>query len=184
MILVEPLGVLEEEAAGIQAGDAVDLRGGDELPALAQLDDAVDAGEDDLRHVKGLGDEVGGAELQRLQLRALFRGQDDDGDAPEHLVDAHRLQHLDAAHDGHHQIEQDQREIRCVLAHQVHALLPVFRIDDLIVVFQNDAQHLPVDHLIVDDQHKLSALDLFGTDHTVSPPSAFSLRAIRRRRVL
>ena len=180
MVLEHPVAVFHEEVAVVKPGEAVALRGGDQLPALAQLDDAADAGEDDLGHVEGLGNEVRGAQLERLQLRALFRGQDDDGDAAEDFVVPDGLQDLKAAHHGHHQVQQDQGEVGAVLAHQLHAFFSVFGVENFVVILENHAQDVPVDLLIVHDQDELGPLNLFGSDHFDDPPFVSETPSIRR----
>ena len=144
------------------------LGGGDQLPALAELDDPAHAGEDDLVHVKRLFDEVRRAHLQRLELRALFGRQHDDGDAAQEFVLVDAGKHLEAVHFGHDEIQQHHGEPVPVFPDGLQGLPAVAGTEDLVVVLQDHAQQFPVDFLVVHDQYQLRFVQLFGNDHAVT----------------
>lgn len=98
---------------------------------FAQLDDARHAREDDLVHVERLGDEVVGAQLQRLELGALFGREHDDGNLLHVLVGMHAPEHLEA----------------------------ILGIDDLVVILKDDAQHVAIDLHIINDEDQLRSFE-------------------------
>ncbi len=108
------------------------------------------------------------AQLQGLQLRVLFGGEHDDGDALQLLVLPHDLQHLKAVHHRHHEVQKDDGKLLQMRAHLLQRLLAVLGADHVIVVLQDDAQGIPVDLMVVHDQHKLGPLDLLGSDNIVT----------------
>ena len=169
MVFVQTLGVLEKEVAAVEHGQPVVLGGGDELLALAQLDDPRHPGQDHLVHIEGLSDKVRGPQLQGLQLRLCVRGEHDDGDVVDFRVLPPDLKHLNAAHHRHHEVQQDDGEVVFPLPDDLQSLDPVLRKEELIVVLQDRGQHVAVDLLIVYHQHALRPLYGIGLQQKNSP---------------
>ena len=108
VVAFELLGVLEEEAARIEARQRILLGGADDALALAELHDTAHAGANDLRHVVGLRQKVRRAELKAAELRRGLAREDDDRDARKLGIVVHRLQHGEAVHLRHVEIEHHQ----------------------------------------------------------------------------
>ena len=65
----------------------------------------------------------------------------------------HLLQHLEAVHHRHHDIEQHERDIFFLLAHDVHSFQTVFCFDNIIFILQNFLQQEAVHLRIINNQH-------------------------------
>ena len=162
------VGVFKEEIAVIEHGQLIVLGGGNQLPPIAQLDDAGHAGADDLVHIKGLGDKVRRPHLQGAQLRVLFGGEHDHGDAFEVLVFMYVGKHLKAVHFRHDQVQHDQRQLVLVFFDFLHGFLAVAGVNEFIIIFQNHPQHVAVDFLVVYDQHQLRSFEVLGLNHEIA----------------
>ena len=161
MILVDAVGIFKEKVTAVKHGQPVMFCSGDQLTAFTQFNDAADTGEDHLMHVKGLRDEIRSAHLQRFELCAFFGSQDDDRDRLQLLVIAEDVQHRKPVHDRHHQVQQDDGEAVRILSDDFQRFLPVFSIQNFIIVFQDHAQNITVELLIVNYQNVLRFFDLF-----------------------
>ena len=155
VVLVDAIGVLEKEIAVVQLGQRVKLRRLDQLATLAQLDDATHAGQYDLVHVEGLGDEVCRAHFQRPELGVPLRGEHDDGNGLQKRVFAHAVQYLEAIHLGHDQVQQHHGQLVPVFLDHLQCFPAVGRVQYFIVILQDHAQHIPVDFLVVYNQNQL-----------------------------
>ena len=145
-------GVAVEEFPVVETGQRVALRRADDVPVLRQLDGAQHAGQHHLRLGVGLGDEVDGADGEALHLCVLLRRHHNDGDADRLRVRLQLAQHVQAVHVRQIQIQQDQAQRLAVLAHCLQCVGPGGGKEQLVAVLQHAAQHLLVDHLILDDQ--------------------------------
>jgi hypothetical protein len=107
----------------------------------------------------GLGDVVGGAGLEALLAVALHRlgGQGDDREVGEARVLADLAGGLVAVHLGHHDVHQDDVDVR-VLAEGLDALAAVLGVDDRHAVpLEHTRDGENVANVVVDDQHALAA---------------------------
>ena len=174
VILRKPIGILEEEVAGVQQGYLVVLRRRDKLPSLAQLNYPSHARKNYLMQVEGLGNEVGCAQLKRLQFRALLGGKHDYGNLGELLVVTHVFEYLESAHHRHHEVQKDDGKLARMLPHGIKRLLAIGGIDDLVVVLQDDSQDVPVYLVIVHDENQLGTLYLLRLNHVLTLPGMAS----------
>ena len=161
MILKNALRVFHKEVPGIEHAELVMLGRRDELPSLAQFDDSAHTGQNHFLLVKGLGNKVRCAHLQRLQFGGSFRRQDDNRNLPKQFIVAHGLQHFKPVQDRHHQVKQYNGQPFPLLPHDFQRFFSVLSVEKLIIILQNRAQHIPVDLLIVNDQNQLWPLNLF-----------------------
>ena len=139
MVLIQAVGVFQEEVSAVEHGQTVVLRRGNKLSPLAQLDDPPHPGQDHLMHIKGLCDEVGGPHLQGPELGAFVGSQDDDGDILHLLVALHPLHYLKPIHHRHHEIKYDDGQLREMLFDLLQSFHAVGCIDDFVVVLKDHA---------------------------------------------
>ncbi len=103
--------------------------------------------------VERLGKVVGGAELDRAgdAFDLVDRGDHDDRDRPERRVLAHPLQHLEAVHLRHHDVEE--HEVDLARAEDFEGLAAVDGHRDLVAEgAQAPRQQVAVDLHVVDDE--------------------------------
>ena len=142
-------GIFEEKVAGIQAGQSVCLGGGNQFLSFYEFQNPVDTRQDDFRNIKWLGDEVGCSHLKCLQFCALIRSQHNHRDVLQLLILLHMLQHLISVHHRHIQIQEQHRELVPVTVHHLQRFFSILREQELIVVFQDDFERVPVDLNII-----------------------------------
>ena len=145
----------------VQSGQPVMLRRRDQLPSLAALQKPAYPGQNHLRDIKGLCDKIRRPHLQRLQLRALIRGQDDDRNILQLLILLQPLHHLEAGHNRHIQVKENDGKLLRMPVDLIQCFLPILRIYDMVRILQNNAQRIPVDLMVIYDQDQLWPLDLF-----------------------
>jgi len=133
----------------------------------------------ELARVGRLGEEVGRAELERLQLGLGVRrgGEDDDRDVAHRLIAPHPLDDLEPAHLRH--VEVEQHHVRMPLADQPERLARLAAGDELAVTgfLEEGLQHLEVERFVVHHHH----------DRVVGPlglPAGFPRRLDRHARDL
>ena len=104
--------------------------------------DGVDHPAVDDQRVKGPGDKIGDAQLiGPLDVAgAGLGGNHDDGDVLDPAVLAHDVQHAEAVHLGHDDVQQNQGNLASPLLEQAHALEAVLRFDDFVFVVQHIGQ--------------------------------------------
>ena len=87
-----------------------------------------------------------------LDVGGVFcRRNDDDRDLVQPCVVLHHPQHIKAVHAGHHQVQQQQRDIRA-LPHQLHCRCAVLRFQIVIAIAQYLLEQGTVDLGIIRDQ--------------------------------
>ena len=156
--LVVLLGIAIEILPVEQPRELVTFRRLDDVAVFRKLDGALDARLDDVEGRIRLGDEVDGAEPQTLDL-GLALSRDYDNRHPRKLgIFLDGLEHLDAGHDRHQDIEQYQRQVISVPADGLQRLCPIAREQHLIFFLEHGPEHFAVDHLVVDDEYLSLAL--------------------------
>ena len=119
----------------------IDLIGDDrDQPALlgVELDGVEHAPVNDLC-VKGAVDVVDDTEIERLpdDVLGIRAGDHDDRNILDHILLRHRLEHREAVHGRHDDVQQDRADIGLVLPQHLHADRTVFRLDDLVITAQD-----------------------------------------------
>ncbi len=147
-----PLQAVHQQAAVGQRGHAVVVG---EAVAVGFRRERVPEPQRELARVGRLGEEVGRAELERLELGlGVGRGgEDDHRDVAHRLVGAHALDDLEPAHLRHVEVEQD--DVRVALADQPEHLQRLAASDELAVtgLLEEGLQHLEVERLVVHHHH-------------------------------
>ncbi len=128
------------------------LRFSDEL--LLQLIDGDDVGRPDHQFGRGkrLGEKIGRAGLERLELKVFVRARGEDDDRGRLIAGnlAYLPHDFDAVHVGHHEVEEDEVEI--VRAGEVERLGAVAGLADAVAVLQLRAEEAPHVGFIIDDE--------------------------------
>ena len=92
----------------------------------------------------------------------------------------HICKHFKSIHLGHHKIKKDQRKLLCMLLQISHCLHPVLHLHNIIFIFQNCCQNIPVHLRIICDKNLLLLLyDCFTHLYVLCrrgypPPALFS----------
>ena len=84
---------------------------------------------------------------------AFIAGNNDNRHLINQVRVVHLLQHLEAVHHRHHNVEQHERDILFLRTHDVHSFQTVLRLDNIIFVLQNLLQQKAVHLRIIDKQH-------------------------------
>ena len=154
VMVVELHGILVKVLAVEQAGQLVAFGFRDDEPVFVQLDCALDARMDDVCLRIGFGDEVISPEVQAFDFGVLVRRRDDDGDVGQFGIGAHGMEGIRAAHDGHLQVQNNERENTFAPARHFQCLFAVFSEEQLVIVLQDFAQDLPVYELVVGNEQQ------------------------------
>ncbi len=124
----------------------------------------------DDQRIEGAADKVRDAELEGpLDAGGGVLGRDhDDRDGLDPAAAVHLLQHAEAVHLRHHDVQQHQRDLLAVAVELLHGLDPVFRLDDLVLAVQHVREDRAVHLGIVRDQQLLLGSTLHA--HNKAPP--------------
>ena len=153
-----------EKFLAVQAGQAVVPELVHHRRGLAQFDQAGHPVQDHPGAV-GLGHKVGGAVGQRRDLvlfAVALSGNDDRYRGPAFAA-AQPVQKGVAVHNGHHHVQQDQRNVGGGAAQHLQRLLPVFGLQRVVLFSQDGAEHFPVDRAVFHNK------DFFTRLHGHSP---------------
>ena len=138
------------------------------LLLLAAQKDRIDYAPLHHHFVERPADKIRAAKLIRaLNVRAVAFGRDHNH---RHVVDpalgVHLLQHAEAVHLRHHDIQKHQRKLALVLLQHRNGLDAVLRLDDLVIFRQHHGKDRAVHLRVVHNQDLLAAFTLF---HIRSP---------------
>ena len=92
--------------------------------------------------------------MQAFDFGVLVRRRDDDGDVGQFGIGAHGVEGIRAAHDGHLQVQNNERENTFAPARHFQRLFAVFGEEQLVIVLQDFAQDLPVYELVVGNEQQ------------------------------
>ena len=100
-----------------------------------------------------LGQVVDGTQHEAMLfvVGTAHRRGDDHRDVPRLIVEAQLLEHFEAAHARHHDVQQDEIRQRC-LPRQLQRARPRIRSADLVAIAQQLAEQRQVLGVVVDDE--------------------------------
>ena len=153
IVLIDHLDAFEKVVFLLQACQRIVLSCMDHIDTLKQLYRMVDPGEDHLRNIKRLRNEVCSAHIERFGFSFLFGCEHDDRNALELVVFLEYPDKLITVDLGHLQVKKYQRKCMAVSSDQIERFFTVGCMENF-VFFRNDIlQGISVGNFAVNNQN-------------------------------